>query len=213
MSEHPASTGGHPYFERAYALGSADEARALYDEWAGTYDADLAHPAQDYVAPQRAAAVVAEVEGVGGAILDAGCGTGLVGVALSSLGARTIDGVDLSPGMIGQARATGVYRHLQVADLTRPVPHEADAYDVVVCVGTLTRGHVGPGALGEFTRLVRPGGHVVATVPDAVWESGGFRAEAERLEQMSLVELVSADVADYRAGAGVDARMLVLRIR
>lgn len=213
MSEHSTNTGGYPYLERAYALGGADEARALYDEWAGTYDADLTAPAQDYVAPQRAAAVVADVEGVDGAILDAGCGTGLVGVELASLGARTIDGVDLSPGMIERARATGVYRHLQVADLTRPVSHEADAYDALVCVGTFTHGHVGPGALGEFTRLVRPGGHVVATVLDDLWESGGFRAEAERLEQMSLVELVSADVVDYRAGAGVDARMLVLAVQ
>ena len=215
--DRATNTGGHPYLDRAYALGGPDDARALYDEWAERYDADLADPTQGYVGPQRAAVAVEQIVGVAdladAAILDAGCGTGLVGVELAALGARTIDGVDVSPGMLARAQATGVYRHLQVADLTRPVPQEADAYDAVVCVGTLTHGHVGPGALGEFTRLVRPGGHVVATVLDDLWESGGFHAEAERLEQMGLVDLVSAELADYRAGAGVAARTLVLRVQ
>ena len=212
MTEPTTNTGGHPYLERAYALEGADDARALYDEWAGSYDADLADASQDYVAPRHAADTVVRVAGVDGEILDAGCGTGLVGVALVERGATTVDGVDLSPGMLERARATGAYRHLQPVDLTHPMPTPADAYDVVVCVGTLTHGHVGPGALGEFVRVTRPGGTVVATVLADLWEDGGYRAEAERLAEMALVDLVEAELTPYRAGADVPARMLVLRV-
>ena len=149
---HATNTGGSPLIERAYSLSDPDEARALYDEWAGTYDDDLASDSQGYVAPAVAADAVASASGVDGEILDAGCGTGLVGVALAERGARSIDGVDLSPGMLAKAKETGVYRRLAPADLSRPLPVSADSYDVVVCVGTLTHGHVGPGGV----RRVRP---------------------------------------------------------
>ncbi|NMO89304.1 class I SAM-dependent methyltransferase [Actinomycetospora sp. TBRC 11914] len=206
------NTAGNPLLDRAYALADADEARALYDEWADSYDDDLSDDSQGYVAPELAAAAVADAAGVDGEILDAGCGTGLVGVALASRGARTIDGVDLSPGMLAKAKETGVYRRLAPADLSRALPVPADAYDVVVCVGTLTHGHVGPGAFGEFVRLARPGGVIVATVLDDIWDSGGYRAEVDRLAQMAMVEVVSTDLVDYRKAAQVDARMVVLRV-
>jgi predicted TPR repeat methyltransferase len=207
------NTGGNPLLERAYALSGPDEARALYDEWADTYDTDLTDASQGYVGPAVAAETVARVGGIDGEILDAGCGTGLVGVALAERGAHSIDGVDLSPGMLAKATATGVYRRLAPADLSRPLPVSADSYDVVVCVGTLTHGHVGPAAFGEFVRLARPGGTIVATVLDDIWDSGGYRAEVDRLDQMAMVEIVSTDVVDYRRAAEVSARMVVLRVR
>lgn len=210
---HDTNTAGNPLLERAYALSGSDEARALYDEWADSYDSDLSDDSQGYVAPETAAETVARTTGVDGEILDAGCGTGLVGVALAARGARTIDGVDLSPGMLEKAEQTGVYRRLAPADLSRALPVPADSYDVVVCVGTLTHGHVGPGAFGEFVRLTRPGGTIVATVLDDIWDSGGYRAEVDRLAQMALVEIVSTDAVDYRKAAQVDARMVVLRVR
>jgi predicted TPR repeat methyltransferase len=206
------NTAGNPLLERAYALADADEARALYDEWAEQYDADLADASQGYVGPTVAAEAVARIAGVDGEILDAGCGTGLVGAALAQRGAHTIDGVDLSPGMLERAKATGAYRRLAPADLSRPLPTAADSYDVVVCVGTLTHGHVGPGAFGEFVRLARPGGTIVATVLDDIWDSGGYRAEVDRLAQMAMVEIVSTDVVDYRKAADVSARLVVLRV-
>src|ERR1700744_1765347 len=183
------NTAGNPYLARAYALADPDEARALYDEWADTYDTELTDATQGYVGPVLAAQTVVEAGGVDGEILDAGCGTGLVGVALADRGARTIDGVGLSPGMLEKAKATGVYRRLAPADLSRPLPVPADSYDVVVCVGTLTPGPAGPGAFGEFVRLARPGGTIVATVLDDIWDSAGYRAEVDRLAQMAMVAI------------------------
>ena len=207
------STGGDPHLDRAYSLSGPQEARELYDDWAATYDADLTGETQGYVAPGLAADTVAGVAGVGGAILDAGCGTGLVGAELARRGATTVDGVDLSPGMLEVARATGAYRTLDTADLTTPLAFADDTYDVVVCVGTLTHGHVGPSVLPEFARVVRPGGHVVATVLDDIWEDGGFRAEVDRLAAGEVVEVLSVERSPYRSAQSVECRMLVLHVR
>jgi hypothetical protein len=67
--------------------------------------------------------------------------------------------------------------------------------------------------LAEFARVTRPQGWIVATVLDDVWESGGYRAEVDRLAAAGTVELVSAERSPYRAGVGVEARMLVLTAR
>ncbi len=51
-----------------------------------------------------------------GDIVDLGCGAGASGPALSELG-RAVHGVDLSPAMLAEARATGAYRALVQADI------------------------------------------------------------------------------------------------
>ncbi len=90
--------------------------RHLFDQFSGDYNlrmlAQLGY---------RAPAILRELAGLvmmGGArtILDLGCGTGLSGAAFKELAAR-LDGVDLSPAMIGKARARGIYNELTVADL------------------------------------------------------------------------------------------------
>ena len=52
-----------------------------------------------------------------GPVLDLGCGTGLVGVALSDLAVQGLVGVDLSPRMLGLARAKGLYSALHTAEI------------------------------------------------------------------------------------------------
>ena len=48
--------------------------------------------------------------------IDLGCGTGLVAVAFAEMVDQFI-GIDLSPGMIEKARATGLYAQLKVTDM------------------------------------------------------------------------------------------------
>merc|ERR1712000_265527 len=97
---------------KAYGLSSVDETRTLYDEWAASYDREMAKEDQDYVGPALAAAHVLQAFGTKSIdpsleILDAGCGTGLAGIALAQIGAKKIDGVDLSQGMLDIARKAG----------------------------------------------------------------------------------------------------------
>ncbi|KAH7374563.1 methyltransferase domain-containing protein [Plectosphaerella cucumerina] len=201
---------------RTYATTSVDEMKKIYDDWASSYDKELAEATQDYVGPAVAALYVVRALGFDRInesvqILDAGCGTGLVGVELAKRGARIIDGVDLSPGMLRVAERTSAYRSLKAVDLSGPLARPDRSYDVVVCVGTMTQGHVGPAALDEFLRVTRPGGFVIATILGSIWEPEGYEARVKKLVGDGKAAFVSAELEDYRRGAGVQARMLVLQ--
>jgi predicted TPR repeat methyltransferase len=205
------------WLNRAYSAKGLTDLRSLYDEWADSYDKDLVQPNQDYVAPTLAAATLAKHLGPEQPldkirILDAGCGTGLVGAALAKLGAKHISGIDLSPGMLKVAGNLRVYENLDTTDLSKSLEEGTDTFDAITCIGTLTHAHVGPEVLSEFVRLTKKGGWIVATVLDDIWEEIGYRAEIDKLIANEKVKLVSADSGDYRRGAGVSARMVVLNV-
>jgi SAM-dependent methyltransferase len=185
----------NPILQRVYALKGADECEAVYDEWAGAYDRDTVE-GMGYVAPAIAAGRLAELVTPDTEVLDAGCGTGLVGAELARLGFTSVDGLDLSGEMLARARERGVYRTLGKADLTAPLPAEDDAYGAVICVGTFTKGHVGPAALGELLRVLAPGRPLVATVLSAAWEEMGFAEYLRELEPRGL-----GRVGEVRSGS------------
>ena len=63
---------------------SSAEVRQSYEDWAGSYDNDLLD--WDYRAPLESASLLKSSIPVSSTILDAGCGTGLVGAALKQVG-------------------------------------------------------------------------------------------------------------------------------
>ncbi|KAK5199684.1 hypothetical protein LTR99_004479 [Exophiala xenobiotica] len=214
---HPV--GDNVFLQRAYKLSTTEEARNLYDEWASQYDKDLQN--EDYAAPKLAAESLILARGdivqdgsqqlSAVKIMDAGCGTGLVGVSLARFGARNIEGLDISPGMLDIARHTGVYGVLEEADLSKPIARLDNSFDAVMCVGTLTRGHVGPNVLKEFVRIVKPEGLIVATVLDDIWEQDGFRTEVNNMRDSGQVSALRADVIGLRTTSDVGGRLLVLK--
>ena len=216
MSSHP-KIAGQAFFDRIPAAtnNEAVKCQELYDEWAETYDQDLTDASHGYVGPAEAAKVIAQNSTKNGqVVLDAGCGTGLSGLAVkSAVGPDTIiDGIDISKGMLEVAAKKGIYRKLETADLCKSLAIQDNVYDVLVCVGTLTGGHVGPvPALNEFTRVVKSGGLVVATVKESVWTSGGYEDEVHRLKTIGSVTVSSTDSVPYRQAQGVNARLLVMR--
>ncbi|KAF2130698.1 S-adenosyl-L-methionine-dependent methyltransferase [Dothidotthia symphoricarpi CBS 119687] len=199
---------------QARASVDSKQCMSIYEKWASTYNDDLAESTGNYVAPVLAAQAALRFGSDNPAkavILDAGCGTGLVGQALSRGGATIIDGVDLSPHMLKVAEKTGAYQNLTVGDLTQPIDALEDFYDIVMCVGTFTHGHVGPDpALREFVRVAKRGGLIVATIIDELWVSGGFKAEVEKLEAEDLIRVVSMELEDYVKGRGDKATLVIL---
>ncbi|KAF1829123.1 S-adenosyl-L-methionine-dependent methyltransferase [Decorospora gaudefroyi] len=213
-----ASTDQKTLLDRVFAASTTEESRKLYDEWARTYDSDMSM--HEFIAPRLVAQAVArglklnhistETPLQGLQIVDAGCGTGLVGVELSKLGATDILGLDISEGMLAVAKNTAVYDDLKIMDLTKRLEFENGKFDALTCCGTFTHGHLGPEPLGEFVRVVKDGGIVVATVLDSFWGEKGFEKEVERLEKEGKVEIVEKDIHDYRKEAG-GGRVLILR--
>ncbi|MEV6232332.1 class I SAM-dependent methyltransferase [Saccharopolyspora shandongensis] len=204
-------TGRSPKLQRAYDLKSKEEAEAVYDEWAAEYDADMVQ-GMDYVAPANAANRLVHLAGDPEPVLDAGCGTGLVGAELAQRSVAVIDGIDLSRGMLEKARARGVYRDLAKADLTRRLDIPDDTYGAAICVGTITDGHVGPEVLNELVRVVRPGGLVVATVAH-VWESRKVGEHINGLATDGRIRLREADEWESVRGEDVRCRIPVLEVR
>jgi predicted TPR repeat methyltransferase len=102
--------------------------RRLFDQHAPDFDEALL-TRLDYRAPNILKAAVEGVKGRPlrlGSLLDLGCGTGLAGAAFRPC-CDWLVGVDLSPDMIAQARAKGLYDQLTVGDLTENLVAAAGA--------------------------------------------------------------------------------------
>ncbi|MER9826668.1 class I SAM-dependent methyltransferase [Mesorhizobium sp. M0115] len=166
----------------------------VYGGWASSYDLDVS--CENYCGP----IVVAELAGAvqtaylprgRGAItvLDAGCGTGLVGVQLSRLGFRLIDGFDLTEEMAEKARRTGVYCDIQVdVDLNgAPSKYPSASYDITVCCGVFGLGQVRPDGLRELARVTRPNGFVIASTSKQYLEATSFEDEVQHLQHTGVV--------------------------
>ncbi|MGH3936138.1 MAG: class I SAM-dependent DNA methyltransferase [Pseudonocardiaceae bacterium] len=108
--------------------------------------------------------------------LDAGCGTGLSGLALAQRGVAAIDGFDLSHEMVAEAKKTQVYRSLSGGvDMSRSLDgFRDDHYEATVCCGVFTVGHVAPESLGELLRVTKPGGMVLVSTRKRYAEGSGF---------------------------------------
>ena len=171
--------------KEAYAVTSPDDNRALYAEWADTYESEFTVPRR-YVYDRNAAELLCEGFLGSGPVLDAGCGTGLVGEQLRRLGVAVVDGLDISPEMLAKAGSktapdgSPVYRQLIEADLTGPIDIVSDTYAGLVSAGTFTHGHVGPDGIAELLRIARPGARCVIGVNSSIFESNGFKDRFER---------------------------------
>ena len=64
-------------------------------------------------------------------ILDLGCGSGLVGVELKEI-TLVIDGVDISSGMLNQAKKKGIYSNLFKRDIIHFLENNYHKYDLIV---------------------------------------------------------------------------------
>ncbi|MEU6443019.1 class I SAM-dependent methyltransferase [Streptomyces sp. NPDC047046] len=97
-------------------------------------------------------------------ILDVGCGSGALSVALRDRGAM-VSGFDSSAGMLGLARQRlGDGADLRVADLGSPLPYPDDTFDDVMASLVLHYLEDWGPALAELRRVLRPGGRLIASV-------------------------------------------------
>jgi len=171
-----------------YSSRNNEELAERYDDWAKDYDSDLEQDFE-WLGPQRAAEVFAKYVPKDGRILDAGAGTGLVGKFLSEDGYTDLVAMDLSSGMLEEARKKNVYQEFHQMVMGQPLGFSSDYFDAVVSVGVLTVGHAPANSLDELIRITRPGGYVVFSLRPDVYETGGFKEKQAELESAGKWQL------------------------
>ena len=132
--------------DEAYSVKTPEDNRRLYAKWAATYESSFVD-AKQYRYPKAIAEVFNDVVAPVGRVLDIGTGTGLTGMYTSRLRPElVIDGMDISPEMLAQARmktrddGSAVYRALYERDLTQAVLNENAPYEALFSSGTLLMG-------------------------------------------------------------------------
>lgn len=193
--------------DEAYALETPDDSRRLYGAWASTYESDFVD-ATGYIYPRKVAEQFVSGFDGSGPVLDVGCGTGVVGEELNDLGVEVIDGIDISPEMLSQAREKGsgggVYRHLIEADFTEETAIPAGTYAGVVSAGTFTHGHLSPHSLGELIRVCAPGARGAIGINTVHFESHGFRDWFEAAVRDGRILRYEAIAAPIYASSSAD---------
>ena len=190
----------NPVIDAALNLDGAPETvRQFYDQWAESYDRDMT--ALGYSGPRFVAELFDRHAGQSGIdkssilVLDAGCGTGLLGEELRSLDYPRIDGFDLSPEMARQAAAGTGYRQVlgDIDILSADNAFDPGAYDAVLCAGVFTLGPAAPDALNVLLRLARPDGLLVVSTRSQYYDTTDYRQVSGALidaDHMTLVEAV-----------------------
>jgi MFS family permease len=175
--------------DRLYGARDLDALRTEYDRIARAYDVGVGED-MGYTSPRAVAAFARRLLEPDARILDAGAGTGLLGVALAGAGFRRLDGLDISAGMLREAALKGVYGDLRQGTLGGPLEYETGSYDGVVSSGVLTAGHAPATSLDELVRITRRGGHVIFTLRSDQALPGFDEkiAELERTRRWELVE-------------------------
>lgn len=195
-----------------YEAQTGEELAEAYRCWASEYDRDTCD-GMGYVGPHVAAGLLDNyLENPGARILDAGCGTGLVGEALNQIGYRRMEAMDFSEDMLREAEEKGVYKNLIQADMNQRLRLPDNSYDATICVGTFTYAHVGPHAFDELVRITRPEGYICFTVRDGAYQEYGYRKRMLELETGNALELQQMVDTDYLIKEDVTAKYCVYQV-
>jgi len=185
--------------EGAWRLESPSAHRTYYDEWAPTYEETFLS-ATGYRVPEDVARVFLERSGPSDSpVADLGCGTGALGRAL---GRADVEGFDISPGMLDQARSSGAYRDLHCVDLTSAEP--ARRFGGIVSSGTFTMGHLGPEGLDMVLGLGRREALVVIGVNARHFAEAGFAPALAALMATGRITDPDVETVASYAGQGSD---------
>tara|TARA_E500000331_G_scaffold76958_1_gene72229 strand:- start:586 stop:1212 length:627 start_codon:yes stop_codon:yes gene_type:complete len=195
-----------------YKLKAGKEVEEYYDEWTNKnkYDKDMVD--WKYSGPQETTDLFKKYNSKKDIkILDAGCGTGLVGIELKKNGFTNIDGADFSQKMLDLVPAN-VYENLFKIDLNQKVKIVDDNYDGLTCVGTFTYGHVNPPALDEMVRICKKKSYICFTINLGIYKEYGFDKKIKQLEDKKSWKIIEFFKSNYIASKNVNAWLVIAQV-
>ena len=189
-----------------------DELEGIYKNWASDYESDVINLA-GYVGHLITSDLLLNyLRNTESKVLDAGCGTGLVGEILYKNNFRNMDGVDFSQEMLNIAHQKNIYQSLKLVDLTKKLDYENDSFDAVICAGTFTCGHVGPEALREMVRITKQGGYICFTVRKQEWEASPYLQIMNDLEKNESWPKLEFLTKKYNVKEGVSCQLCLYQV-
>lgn len=162
--------------------------QSYYDEFSASYERGRHHGYHAFI-DHLETDLVLRYATAESRVLEAGCGTGLILRALRPKVALAV-GLDLSAGMLRTARS----RALPVVQASvTDIPFPSSSFDVVCSFKVLA--HVQPieRALHEMSRVLRPGGHLIAEFYNPL----SLRYLIKRLKRPTRISAATHDEAVY----------------
>ena len=189
-----------------------DELEGIYKNWASNYESDVINLA-GYVGHLITSDLLLNyLRNTESILLDAGCGTGLVGEILYKNNFRNIDGIDFSREMLNIASQKHIYQSLKLVDLTKKLDYKNDSFDAIICAGTFTCGHVGPEALREMVRITKQGGYICFTVRKQEWEASPYLKIMNDLEKNEYWRKLEFLTKKYNVKEGVSCQLCLYQV-
>ena len=195
-----------------YKLKTSEELLKYYQDWTDNnkYNKDMVD--WNYTAPQETVSVPRKYAlNKNSKILDAGCGTGLVGIELKKYDYLNIEGVDFSQSMLDLV-PQNIYQKIEKIDLNKPLKFKNNIYDVVMCVCTFTYGHVKPHALDEIIRITKNKGLICFTINEGIYEEYGFDKKIKELTNNKLWNIKEFFKSNYITTKDVESWLCLAEI-
>ena len=199
------------WLKTVYSETSSSKLNKHYKNWANLYDADMS--SWGYAYPLQLNKILTNKLRLKktNKILDAGCGTGYVAEVLSKLNYKNITGIDFSEEMLTIARSKKIYKKLMCQSLNEKIELRSKQFELIICTGVLTSGHVGPSALHELVRILKPQGFFICSIAESVYKKNGFEKEIKNLKNLVSIKSISkAFVALPNNKNSAKSRMYIL---
>ena len=203
---------GKKWLDIVYNEKSSIKLKQHYKLWADKYDDDLinwgyAYPSQLKTIMTRNIKVKKSSK-----ILDAGCGTGLVAEVLNDMNFKNIVGLDYSIDMLKIAKNKNIYKRLIKESLNKKTSLRGNQFDVVLCTGVLTSGHVGAEAINELVRVTKNNGYLILSIAESIYKKLGFKDEIEKnKKQISKIKISKPFIALPNHKSSATSRMYLFK--
>jgi predicted TPR repeat methyltransferase len=199
------------WLKTVYSETSSSKLNKHYKNWANLYDTDMS--SWGYAYPLQLNKILTNKLKLKKTIkiLDAGCGTGYVAEVLSKLNYKNITGIDFSEEMLAIARSKKIYKKLMCQSLNEKIELRSKQFELIICTGVLTSGHVGPSAMHELVRILKPQGFFICSIAESVYKKNGFEKEIKNLKKLVSIKSISkAFVALPNNKNSAKSRMYIL---
>lgn len=190
-----------------YGERTVDDQRRIYRDWAETYDEQTTSEFGWMGFKPAAEEFSKRVPDRNARVLDAGCGTGLVGETLAGMGYTNLHGRDLSPEMLAIAEKRRVYKTLGEIDLTQPLKEEP--FDAVLSVGVFGFGPPDPEHIRHLILATKPGGTIALTVNGKGWIDREWEHELVRVVEKHTMNLTEKFDIPYLEKEEINGKFLV----